>query len=290
MLKKRLIAVLTIKQGIVVQTINFERYLPVGKPKIAVEYLNQWGIDEIVFVDIDASARGECISPKLVQEVSRFTHSPLTVGGGIRTVDQMKELIASGADKISINRACREDKKLISRGAEIFGNQCIMVSLDIQKTDGKYEVYDHVEKRSTGLDPISYAREVEKLGAGEILANFVHRNGSKQGYDLEMAQSLSSAVGIPVIICGGVGHPKHFVEGLNIPNVSAVAAGNFFHYQEHSAVVAKRYILQNSKQPVRLDSYVNYQESGLDQDGRLSKKDDAELEKLFFEFHQREII
>jgi len=291
MLKKRLIAVLPLRQGIVVQSIGFQKYLPVGKPAIAVDFLNRWGVDEIVILDIEASLRGQCIDPKMVQEVSKYTQAPLTVGGGITTTSQMKELVSSGADKISINSAALRNPQLISQGAEIFGNQCIIVAIDIQKTsDGKFEIYDKSGRPTDGLDPVSYAKEVEKYGAGEILLTFVHRDGSKQGYDLELAFIISSAVSIPVIICGGVGHPQHFADGLNVPNISAVAAGNFFHFQEHSVVLAKQYISQHCSQAIRLDSYANYKESQLDASGRLQKKSDSDLEKLFYEFHPKETI
>lgn len=291
MLKKRLIAVLPIKNGIVVQSIGFEKYLPVGSPSIAVEYLNQWGIDEIVILDIEASSQSRSISSKMIKQVSQYTFSPLTVGGGIKNTEQMKELIASGADKISINRAAIEDPQLISRGAEIFGSQCIIVSMDVKKNaKGSYEIFIDSGKTSTKIDPVKHAKDVEKLGAGEIFVNFIDRDGSKLGYDLEFANTLSRSVEIPVIICGGVGHPQHFVEGLNLPNVSAVAAGNFFHYEEHSVTMAKQYITQHCAHPIRLDSYVNHIESQFDDKGRLQKKDDATLERLFFEFHPKEKI
>jgi cyclase len=287
MLKKRLIGVLPIKNGIVVQSLGFSRYLPVGKPSIAVEYLNRWSIDEIILLDIDAHREGRCISPGLVKEVSKHTFSPLTVGGGVRTTAQMTELVASGADKVAINGAAIEHTGLITQGAEILGAQCIIVSLDLKKSSpGKYELY-RSGQRPTGIDPMKFAIEAEKRGAGEIFLNFIDRDGSKQGYDLEMASLISSQVNIPVILCGGVGHPKHFVEGLQVKSISAVAAGNFFHFTEHSVIMAKRFAQSLGAKDVRLDSYVNYSDNDFDELGRLQKKSDDKLEELFFEFHPK---
>jgi imidazole glycerol-phosphate synthase subunit HisF len=291
MLKKRIIAVLPIKNGIVVQSIGFNRYLPVGKPKIAVEYLNSWGADEIILVDLDASKEKRSILVELVREVSQFTQVPLAVGGGIQNIEQMKVLLAAGADKIIINTSAIENSKLISEGSEIFGNQCLVVSLDAKKTlSGEYEVYKSSGRIPTGKSVVTTAQETEKLGAGEIFVNSIEHDGSKKGYDLALAQLAAGSVDIPVIICGGVGSPRHFVEGLKVPNISAVAAGNFFHFQEHSVIAAKRYVLNSIPKTLRLDTYAQYKENPFDESGRLLKKNELELEKLFYEFHPKEVI
>jgi cyclase len=240
MLKQRLVAFLPVKSGIVVQSIGFERYLPVGKPRIAVEFLNQWGIDEIILVDIEATSLGRCVDSEMIRGVSKACFVPLTVGGGIRSVSDMVKVIHSGADKISINTAALRTPELIKQGAEIFGSQCIIVSIDTKRNqNGSYEVFMMPSHEATGISPVELAKRVEGLGAGEILLNSIDRDGTKTGYDLQLAQEVANSVKIPVIVCGGVGHPVHFSEGLQLANVSAVAAGNFFHFSEHSATITK---------------------------------------------------
>lgn len=295
MLKKRIIAVLPIKNGIVVQSIGFQRYLPVGKPRIAVEFLNSWGVDEIILLDLDATAEKRCIPFQLVHEVSKFTQVPLTVGGGVKNIDQMKALLGAGADKISLNEAAFTFPSLITQGAEIFGSQCIIVSLDVKiSPSGLAEIFRSSGKIPTGLSLISFAKKVEKLGAGGILFNSIDRDGSKKGYDLKTSQTLAESIDIPVIICGGVGCAQHMVDGLKVPNISGVAAGNFFHFQEHSVTVAKRFILnafaKSNQNMIRLDTYNQYKENYFDDGGRLLKKNETELEMLFFEFHPKEVI
>lgn len=291
MLKQRLISFLPVKKGVVVQSIGFERYLPVSKPRIAVEFLNQWGIDEIILVDIEVTVLGRRVDLEMIRGVSKVCFVPLTVGGGIRSVSDMKDIIHSGADKISINSAAFHTPELITQGAETFGSQCIVVSIDVRRNRKcDFEVFLHSGQEATGVQPVELAKKVERLGAGEILLNSIDRDGLKTGYDLDLAQEVARSVRIPVIICGGVGHPKHFAEGLKIPNVSAVAAGNIFHFSEHSATIVKAYLRNYCAQELRLDTYADYREFGHDSDGRITRKNDGELEKLLFEFHPKEII
>jgi len=290
-LKQRLIAFLPVKGGIVVQSIDFERYLPVGKPQIAVEALNQWGIDEIILADIEATPFGRCIDREMVRDVSKVCFVPLTVGGGIRSVAEMTDLIHSGADKIAINTAAVRTPELVTQGAETFGSQCIVVSMDVRRNqNGQFEVFIHSGCEATGVHPMELARRAERLGAGEVFLTSIDRDGSKIGYDLELAHAVAQSVRIPVIVCGGAGHPKHFYDGLKLPNVSAVAAGNYFHFSEHSATVTKSYLRKACPQNVRLDTYVDYREFSYDDRGRIDRQTDEHLEKLFFEFHPREVI
>lgn len=290
MLKQRLIGFLPVRHGIVVQSIGFERYLPVGRPKIAVEFLNQWGIDEIILVDITASAEGRTIDIDMVREVSKVCFVPLTVGGGIRSVDDMTALIHSGADKISINSAAFRRPELITEGAETFGSQCIIVSLDAKRRAGGVEVMAGPDRTPTGAHPVELAKKAERLGAGEILLNSIDRDGSKAGYDLPMVAEVAAAVNIPVIVCGGVGHPQHFAEALSTPNTAALAAGNYFHFTEHSPITTKAYLKGAGSGHLRLDTYADYREFGHEPDGRIARKDDEALESLFFEYHPREVI
>lgn len=291
MLKQRLVAFLPIRNGVVVQSIGYNRYLPVGKPRIAVEFLNQWGIDEIILVDIEATRLGRRVDVEMVRDVARYCFVPLTVGGGVRSVPDMRAIIQSGADKISINAGAFFAPELITQGAETFGSQCIIVSMDVRRnTSGAPEVFLNSGREATGVHPVDFAQKVERLGAGEILLNSIDRDGSKAGYDLDLAHEIARTVPIPIIICGGVGHPEHFAEGLRVPNVSAVAAGNFFHFSEHSATIAKAYLQSCRGQHLRMDTYADYREFAYDADGRLAKKDDEQLAGLFFEFHPKEVI
>jgi cyclase len=289
-LKKRLIACLVVKNGVVVQSIGFSRYLPVGRVDVAVEFLNSWGVDEIVMLDIDATHSGRGPDTKLVSQASQRGLVPLTVGGGIRSVDDMRQVLRSGADKIAINSAAIRDASLVSEGARVFGNQCIVVSIDAKlDSEGDYEVYSPSGRAPTQLDPFEHARRVEELGAGEVLLNSVDRDGSQAGYDLKLIGKMTEAVNIPVIVCGGVGHPRHFVEGFRAGNVSAVAAANFFHFSEHSVTTAKSYLAESGTD-IRLDTYADYREHKFDSRGRVSKRPDGELAELVFEYIPKEVI
>ena len=289
MLKTRIIAVLVVRQGIVVQSIGFARYLPVGVPAIAVEYLNRWGIDEIILVDIDATRRGRGPDHAMIERCAVECHVPLTCGGGIRTLEDIESLVRSGADKVAINAAAVLSPNLISQGAGLFGNQCIVVSIDARKIDDRrYEAFIHSGTQSTGKSPIDIAKMAEQMGAGEILLNSIDRDGSGRGYDPELIGQVMKAVKIPVIACGGVGHPGHLLEGMKL-GVHAVAAANFFHYSEHSVITAKR-VLQAAGMPVRLDSHADYAGADFDESGRIRKRPDEVLEKQRFEYIPEEVI
>ena len=257
MLKKRLIATLTLLDGIVVQSINFKKYLPVGKHKIAVEFLSDWDVDEIVVLDIFATKNGQFFDLNTIRSISKQCFIPLTVGGGIKSVDHIREVLSSGADKISINTAAIDSPDFITDGARVFGGQCIVVSMDVGKNEsGQYEVY-RLGSQPTGLDPIGWAQTIESKGAGELLVNSIDRDGSKLGYDIDLIRMISNSVQIPVIALGGVGRPMHFVEGIKNGGVDAVAAGNIFHWSEHSAIWFKSFMHQ-ANVPVRLNRSVNY--------------------------------
>lgn len=289
MLKTRIIAVLIAKDNIIVQSIGFKRYLPIGSPAIAIEYLNLWGIDEIAFLDIDATPK--CQQPQFdyVREISKYCHVPLAVGGGIKNVDDIKRAIYSGADKIIINTEAVNNPQLISEGARLFGRQCIVISIDARKlSQNKYGTYVNSGTISTGYNPTEHAKKAETYGAGEILLTSIDRDGSKKGYDIELIGQVINAVKIPVIICGGVNHPQDFVEAVSL-GVSAVAAANFFHYSEHSATTSKSY-LKATNVNIRLDSYATYSDFNFDRLGRPSKRDDDNFERLFVEFTPEEII
>lgn len=290
MLKKRIVASLIVKNNWVVQSIGFNRYLPVGRPDISVEFLNNWGIDEIILLDIDATKQNRKPNFNLVTNISKKNFVPLTVGGGIKNLNSIQKLVHYGADKISINKAALINPQIIRKASEVFGSQCIVVSVDIKKRNGRYEVYSDSGKKSTGLNPVKWAKEIERLGAGEILLNSIDKDGSKLGYDLKIIKTVVDSVSIPVIACGGAGHPRHFLEVFIKANVSAAAASNFFHFEEHSPIIVKSYLLQN-KVDVRLDSYADYKDINfIKESGRITKRSDNYLDKLRFEYLPEEII
>lgn len=290
MIKKRVVAALPIRNGIVVQSFGFRTHLPVGSAPIVVENLNRWGVDEIVMVDIDAGPAGRSPDFRLVGEVSRECYVPLTVGGGIRSVEDITGLVHRGADKVSLNRSAVTDPALIEEASRIFGDQCIVVSIDARKTeDGGYEAVTDSGREPTGMTPASLARRAEEAGAGEIFLNSIDRDGSKRGYDLELIERVTDAVGIPVIVCGGVGHPEHLRQGLMETAASACAVGNMFHFTEHSVVTAKAYVRARGAE-VRSDTYATYGGFEFDGGGRVAKRPDEELLRLRFKHYPREVI
>ena len=289
MLKTRIIAVVVVKNGIAVQSICFDRYLPIGSPAIAVEYLDKWGISEIVLLDIDATSQRRTIHRELVEKCARKIFVPLTVGGGIGKIEDIEECIRCGADKVSLNWTAVNAPELISQGARLFGSQCIVVSIDARQTGaGCYEAVTHSGKRGTGMSPVELAKRAEDMGAGEILINSTDRDGSKKGYDHNLYGQVLDAVGIPVIVCGGVGHPAHFLEAIR-GGASAVAAANFFHFTEHSVILASSYLKAHGAD-VRMDTYAKYDEHKFGANGRTTKRDDDVLADLLFEYLPEEII
>lgn len=290
MLKKRVVASLILKDGIAVQSIGFKKYLPIGSIIIAAEFLNKWGIDEIIILDIDATRENKRPNFDLISEVSSKIFVPLTVGGGIKSLNDIRRLIHGGADKISINKSAIENPQIIKEASNIFGNQCVVVTMDVKNKNGKYEVYTDNGKNPTGINPLIWAKKVEKLGAGEILVNSVNNDGSKLGYDLKIIKKISDSVNIPVIALGGAGKPSHFLEAFTKGNASAAAAGNFFHFTEHSPITVKAYLGKYGID-VRTDTYANYQDFNFDKKSqKIIKRPDNYLEKLRFEYISEEII
>lgn len=288
MLKKRLIAVLVVKNGLVVQSIGFRKYLPIGKPDIAVDFLNSWGIDEIVVLDIDASVQKRGPDFAMIEQLSRKNFTPLSIGGGISSVAEMKKVIHFGAEKIVINKAALQNPELISQAVDILGRQSVIVSVDVKKLGNKYFVFSDSGSRKTSLEVTKWVRKIEELGAGEIFLNSIDRDGTKMGYDLALIKLVSRSVTIPVIVCGGAGQPKHFVQAFE-NGVVAVAAGNFFHFTEHSPVVLKAF-MKSMVGNVRIETNYDYDGFEFLADGRIAKKSEAYLDKIRFEYQAKEII
>ena len=264
MLKNRLIPCIIIKGDLVVQSFFFKKYLPIGNAKTAIEFFVDWDVDEIVLLDIDALKERRGPNIDIIKWASKECFVPLTFGGGIKKVKDIDMVLKAGADKICINSYAISNPQFISESSNKFGSQCITVSIDVKVSEtGEYEVFTHSSKNSTGKKPDEWARNVEVLGAGEILLNSIDRDGSRKGYDIELLNMVSKAVNIPVIACGGVGKVEHLSEGILNGNCHAVAAANIFQHTEHSTVLAKAHLIQNGI-PVRINSNVNY--DGLDFD------------------------
>ena len=241
MLAKRIIAALDIKDGRVVKGIQFKQLRDAGDPvELAREY-EIAGIDELVFLDITASREGREILLELVKEVSKEIYIPFTVGGGIKTVEGVRELVRNGADKVFMNTAAVEDPTLISNSAEVLGSANLVVAIDGKKTNSGWEVYTHGGTKPRGIKALNWARQVEELGAGEILLTSMNTDGTKEGFDLELTSAVAEAVNIPVIASGGAGQPVHFEEAFRV-GASAGLAASIFHYGEYSVAEVKDYL------------------------------------------------
>ncbi len=264
MKKKRLIPVVLLRSGWLVQSIQFSRYLNLGNPVWAVKRLSEWASDELIYLDIttddhydmrreDLGAPNRRSFLEIIDDVSRVTFMPITVGGKIRTLVDIEARLALGADKISINTVAFDDPDFVSRAASQFGAQCIVVSIDYKEVDGALRVMVQGGRRDTGLDPVEWAKQVEARGAGEILLNSIDRDGMKTGYDIETIARVSAAVRIPVIAMGGVGRWEHFEEALGHTGVDAVAAANIFQHTDQSVYYAKQHLFEagcNVREPM----------------------------------------
>jgi cyclase len=290
MLKKRLIACLLIKDGLIVQSVGFNKYLPIGHPQFPLEFVVKWDVDEIILLDMSASSEKRILNIELLEVLSKSCFVPLTVGGGISSVEDVRQIIRAGADKVSINTNAIKDPAIITKIADIFGSQCAVVSMDCKlDDDGVYRVYSDSGKSPTNLSAKEWAKKVEKLGAGEIFLNSIDRDGSKKGYDNNLIKLVSNAVSIPVIACGGVGNFSHFSSGILEGGASAVAAGNIFHYIEHSTIVAKMNLLQSGIN-VRMDSEATYEGRQFDENGRLMMMSGKDLSKIELNKGSKDII
>jgi len=251
MLAKRIIPCLDVTNGRVVKGTNFVDLRDAGDPvECAIAY-NEQEADELVFLDITASSDGRDTMVDVVRRTAEKCFIPLTVGGGIRTVEDMRKMLLAGADKVGMNTAAVVNPDVINQGANAFGNQCIVVAIDAKRDgDGKWGVYTHGGRKPVGLDAIEWAKEIYNRGAGEILLTSMDADGTKDGYDIELTAAVSEAVGIPVIASGGAGNLQHMVDVLEQGKADAVLAASIFHFGQHSVREAKEYFEEKSI-PVR---------------------------------------
>ena len=250
MLKNRIIPCLDVKNGRVVKGINFIDLKDAGDPVEQAKIYSEGGADEICFLDITASNENRDIIYDVVEKTSKKCFVPLTVGGGVRSIDDISKLLNCGADKVSINTAAVQNPEVIIESSKKFGSQCIVVAIDAKKNGDNWEVFTHGGRNNTNLDAIDFAKKMEDSGAGELLITSMDRDGTQIGYDNDLIFKISSIVNIPVIASGGVGNLDHLVDGIKLGNASAVLAASIFHYGTHSIKEAKQYL--NSKGiPVR---------------------------------------
>ncbi len=253
MLAKRIIPCLDVRDGQVVKGVNFVNLVEAGDPVRHARYYDEEGADELTYLDITASHEGRDIFYHIVRRTAEAVFMPLTVGGGVRTLDDIRKLLLAGADKVSINTAAVAHPDLVAEASRRFGSQCIVVAVDakLEKERGRYEVFTHGGRRPTGIEAIGWCRKMADLGAGEILLTSMDRDGTQNGYDLSLTRQVADAVPIPVIASGGVGNLEHLYEGIKRGGADAVLAASIFHFRTYSIREAKAYLKERGI-PVRL--------------------------------------
>lgn len=251
MIAKRIIPCMDVDKGRVVKGVNYVNLRDAGDPVEQARFYDAEGADELVFLDITASSDSRDIVLDMVKRTAEQVFIPFTVGGGIRTVEDIRAILKAGADKVSINSAAVNTPDIINQGAERFGNQCIVVAIDPKRSKtvprggkGYFEVHIRGGRTATGLDAVEFAREVEQRGAGEIMLTSMDRDGTKDGYDIELLTAVTDAVNIPVIASGGVGNPHHMYEAFASGGASAALAASIFHYREYSVRQTKEYLAE----------------------------------------------
>ncbi|HWX72545.1 MAG TPA: imidazole glycerol phosphate synthase subunit HisF [Xanthobacteraceae bacterium] len=257
MFKVRVIPCLDVKDGRVVKGVNFVNLRDAGDPVAAAIAYDEAGADELTFLDITASHEDRAIMLDVVRRTAEACFMPLTVGGGVRTIEDIRTLLASGADKVSINTAAVARRAFVQEAAEKFGDQCIVVAIDAKKVSkageaDRWQIFTHGGRKPTGIDALAYASDVVALGAGEILLTSMDRDGTRQGFDLGLTRAIADSVPVPVVASGGVGTLDHLIEGVRDGHASAVLAASIFHFGEHSVREAKQYMARAGL-PMRLD-------------------------------------
>lgn len=242
MLTKRIIPCLDVKAGRVVKGVQFVGLTDAGDPVEVAKRYNQAGADELCFLDITASHEKRSILLDVVEKTASQVFMPLTVGGGVRSIEDISDLLSAGADKISINTAAITNPELIKKAAHKFGSQCIVVAIDAKKVGDHYEIFTHGGRKPTGLEALGWAKKMAALGAGEILLTSMDKDGTKSGYELELTRLIATQLDIPVIASGGVGNLEHLADGFTIGKADAVLAASIFHFGEYSIQQAKLFL------------------------------------------------
>ena len=255
MLTKRIIPCLDVKDGRVVKGINFVQLTDAGDPVENAKVYDEEGADELVYLDITASHEKRNIILDVVERTAAEVFMPLTVGGGIRNLDDIRDLLNAGADKVSVNTAAVENESLLEEAAQRFGSQCIVLAIDAKRTasgtPGRFEVYTYGGRKPTGIDVLGWAERAERLGAGEILLTSMDKDGTRDGYDLDLTRAVSERVTVPVIASGGAGSFEHFYDAFALGKADAALAASVFHYRTHSIRETKTYLHERGI-PVRM--------------------------------------
>lgn len=242
-LAKRIIPCLDVTAGRVVKGVNFVELRDAGDPVEIARRYDEQGADELTFLDITATSDGRDLILHIIEAVASQVFIPLTVGGGVRSVDDVRRLLNAGADKISVNSAAIANPQLVADAAQKYGSQCIVVAIDAKKSGaGKWEVFTHGGRKATGLDVVEWAKKMESLGVGEVLLTSMDRDGTKSGFDLDLTRAVSDAVSIPVIASGGVGGLQDLADGIKVGKADAVLAASIFHYGQHTVQEAKNFM------------------------------------------------
>jgi cyclase len=244
-LAKRIIPCLDVTNGRVVKGVNFVGLKDAGDPIEISRRYDEQGADELTFLDITASSDNRDLILHIIEEVAAQVFIPLTVGGGVRKIEDVRRLLNAGADKVSINTSAVQNPQLVAEAADRYGAQCIVVAIDAKQAGTKWEVFTHGGRKATGLDVIEWAKKMQSLGAGEILLTSMDRDGTRNGFDLALTRAVSDSVDVPVIASGGVGNLDHLVEGIMEGHADAVLAASIFHFGEYSVRQAKAYMAQH---------------------------------------------
>jgi len=251
MLKNRIIPCLDVKNGRVVKGINFVDLKDAGDPVEQAKIYSQSGADEICFLDITASSENRETIFDVVKKTSENCFVPLTVGGGVRSLEDINKLLVSGADKVSINTAAVDNQNFIKESSKRFGSQCIVVAIDVKQKNNEWKIFTNGGRTETGIDVLDFAKKMEENGAGELLVTSMDRDGTQKGYDIKLISEIEKNINIPIIASGGVGNLEHLFEGIKYGKASAVLAASIFHYGTHTIIEAKQY-LDSKGIPVRI--------------------------------------
>ena len=281
MLKNRIIAKLLIRNDICVQSVGFGRYLPLGKPEVAIAHCNAWGVDEIVCLHIDGSGKGDADYQERIASYASYCQAPLSVGGGIGSVAQVQKTLYFGADKVVVNSLLHEAPDVVYEAAKRFGKQSLVISIDVKKVDGRYSVFTHGGKIPVAASLADVVKLAEDSGAGEILITSIDHEGGRQGYDFDAVELVVKNASVPVLIGGGYGCPDDVRKGFGA-GASGTCLGNAVHFSEHSIAVIKSFLHQHGEE-IRHDSPLKYDgERQVDQNGRLKRVSENELLRLRF--------
>lgn len=265
---KRVIASLIMKDGLLVQSINFKKFLPIGKPNFTIDLISRWDIDEIFLLNISRNRSVHKLENNFIKQFAKKCFVPLTIGGGVNSISYAKKIISNGADKILINSSSIENPKIINQLSKIFGSQCVVVGIDVKKINGSLYIFKNSGKVRTNLELNNWIKIIQEEGAGEILINCIDRDGLKSGFDLSVMNNIKNKIKIPVVLQGGAGNPHHVNNALRHKKLSGCAIGNMFHFTEHSTIITKSY-LNRKKLKIRFDNLYNYKEKQFDQYGRV---------------------